>query len=164
MQENDFFDCEKYHCKMMVKACLKRQQLARTPYQFANDMVGKYLSGDPGCRDCEQGSRIAQSAPVKQETGFTGQAERKEQSAESTEDLKGVEKDLKGVEMEAKKISPETKICKDPDCEHGGKPQPVNSFQVNHHRRKAGLADIRLDTCRDCMSRKRAAGRAQRAK
>ena len=66
--------------------------------------------------------------------------------------------------MEAKKISPETKICKDPDCEHGGKPQPVNSFQVNHHRRKAGLADIRLDTCRDCMSRKRAAGRAQRAK
>ena len=80
------------------------------------------------------------------------------QNKENKKEPHSVKTDLKGIKMESNKIFPETKICEDPDCGHKGEAQPVDSFQVSAKKKKSGRADVRLDTCRDCMRRKQKAG------
>ncbi|HUV78937.1 MAG TPA: hypothetical protein VMW06_12875, partial [Desulfobacterales bacterium] len=46
-----------------------------------------------------------------------------------------------------------SKACTDPACEHGGKPQPIDNFQIH------GPSGQRMGVCRDCMGRKMSAGK-----
>ena len=65
------------------------------------------------------------------------------------------------VPAEVVKMSekPEEKICKDPKCEHNGKPQPVDTnFQIH------GLSGQRMGVCKDCMGRKISEGRQWKGK
>ena len=59
-------------------------------------------------------------------------------------------------EKDKNEHEPETQICKEPDCEFGGKPQPIENFGIHASSGK------RLRVCKKCMSRRMSEGQQRR--
>jgi hypothetical protein len=60
--------------------------------------------------------------------------------------------------MEHTQSAEQTKICRDPNCEHGGQPQPIDEFGVH------GRWGTRLNVCNACLAKKRSLGQQRRHK
>jgi len=150
---NDRMYCKIYSCHMSVAACITRQENARKYIESKAWGPGRIKPGalDVNCQNCKQGKKIMENQFRLDEDQGKDEHQGKDEPATQPAGKRPMmnEKD---------KGEPETRVCKEKDCEFGGEPQPIGSFQIH------GPSQKPLGICKVCMGKKLKKGKQEKQK